>query len=96
MKIKVKGFFSIKEAMGGKGEINIETGTVTIREMLIELSEIFGRKFKEVIFDIETGDVRAENQILINGRHYRNLAKGLDTRLNDEDFIALFPSVAGG
>ena len=68
----------------------------TIRDVLGELSKIYGQRLKDEIFDPLTNDVRAENQILLNGRHSRYLPKGLDTALKDGDVLALFPRVAGG
>ena len=96
MKIRIKGFFSIKEAMGDKGDIEMEVEHTTIREVLFELSERFGKRFKDEVFDPQTNDVRSENQILVNGRHYRYLPEGLDTELKENDFLAIFPLVAGG
>jgi MoaD family protein len=96
MKIRIKGFFTIKDAMGRNGELEIDASRITIREILIELSNRYGGQFREEVFDPKSKEVRPENQILVNGRHYRYLTNGLDTELNDGDFLALFPVVAGG
>lgn len=96
MKIRVKGFFSIKNAMDKKGEIEMEVDNLTIREVLAELSHRYGKKFKDEVFDLQTNEVIPQNQILINGRHYRYLADGLDTKLSEGDMLAIFPLVAGG
>jgi len=50
MKIKVKGFFTIKDAMG-HGELELEVDRATIKEVLIELSSRYGEKFGQEIFD---------------------------------------------
>jgi MoaD family protein len=96
MKIQIKGFFSIKEAMGSQGEYELEVDHTTIRELLIELSERYGKRFKDEVFDPLTNDVKSENQILVNGRHYRYLTNGLNAELKDGDLLAIFPAVAGG
>ena len=96
MKIRIKGFFSIKEALGGRGEGEMEVEHATIRELLTGLSERYGTRFKDQVLDPQTNEVRSENQILLNGRHYRYLPEGLDTELKEGDFLAIFPLVAGG
>ena len=40
----------------------------------------------------KTGNPKPVNPILVNGRHYRHFAHGLDTRLRDEDLLAVFPA----
>lgn len=96
MKIRIKGFFTIKDAMGPTSELEMDVERATIREILIELSNRFGERFRDEIFDTQTNEVQPQNQILVNGRHYRYLAKGLDTGLSDGDLLTLFPAVAGG
>ena len=82
--------------MGRNGEIELEMPEPTIRQALDELCRRCGPEFRQLMFDEETGNPRPENPILVNGRHYRHFAHGLDTRLRDEDLLAVFPPVAGG
>jgi MoaD family protein len=96
MKITIKGFFNIREAMGKVNQLEMEVDRTSLREILFALSHQYGARFKEEIFDPKTNDIRPENQILINGRHYRYSPEGLDTELNEGDMIAIFPLVAGG
>ena len=96
MKIRVKGFFSIINTMENKSEIEMEVDNLTIREVLTELSYRYGKKFKDEVFDLQTNEVAPQNQILINGRHYRYLSNGLDTKLSEGDMLSIFPPVAGG
>lgn len=96
MKITIKGFFNIREAMGKVDQLEMEVRNVSVREILVELSIRYGPKFKKEVFDPQTNGVRSENQILINGRHYRYFPAGLDTELHEGDMLAIFPPVAGG
>jgi len=96
MKITNKGFFTIREAMGRVGPLEMEVDKATVREVLVGLSNRYGEKFMQEVFDPETKDIRGQNQILINGRHYRYFPARLDTELHDGDVLAIFPPVAGG
>ena len=96
MKIKVKGFFNIKDVMGSRAPLEMDVQSATIREVLEELSRRFGEPFIKEMFAPETKELKPENQVLVNGRHYRYLEKGLDSELRDGDLLALFPAVAGG
>ncbi len=82
--------------MGGRTVLELEIENTTVKGVLSELAERFGREFSDQVFDPETGDVRTINQILVNGRHYRYLQDRLDTPLKDGDELAIFPPVAGG
>lgn len=65
----------------------------TLRELLLKLSELYGEKFRNKVFDGE--NLSKEIIILVNGRHVVHL-EGLDTRLMENDEISIFPVVAGG
>ncbi len=86
----------MKDTMDSKGELEMETGRVTIRDMLIELSNKHGTGFADKVLDPETKEVRSESLVLVNGRHYRHLVNGLDTEMNEGDTLQIFPLVAGG
>lgn len=65
----------------------------TLRELLIKLSDVYGDKFRSKIFDGE--NLSEQIVILVNGRHIVHLNE-LDTELNENDEISIFPVVAGG
>jgi molybdopterin synthase sulfur carrier subunit len=96
MKIRVKGFFQFKPFFNAKGETVLDVPQASIRDVLNILIERHGPKFTDILFHPDTNDIHPDNQILINGRHYRHLTQGLDSPLNDGDFLAIFPPVAGG
>ena len=96
MKIKVKGYFTFKKVMGGKAVLEIDLEKATIKDVLKDLSENFGRDFKEAIFDPKTQEVSSHIRILVNGRHYQYLPNRLNTELKEGDEVSLFPPIAGG
>ena len=96
MKIQVKAYMTIKKAMGDQAVLEMEMGNATLEKLLEELSDRYGKGFKDLIFDPETKEVRSHNQICVNTRHYTFLQDRLDTKLKDGDVVALIPPVAGG
>jgi MoaD family protein len=96
MQIKVKGFLTIQKAMGDQPLVTLETESVTLRTLLGELCNRYGKAFSDLIFDPGTNQVMDHNQILINGTHYRFFPDGMDKELHDGDTVLLIPPVAGG
>jgi MoaD family protein len=90
IKIKVKLFTSLRE-ISGKKMVEIDCPSkITIKELLMNISEKFGSRFTEYLFN-EKEEVRKYIQVLLNGR-----ARGLETILEEGDTIALLPPVGGG
>jgi len=96
MKIKVKGYLTLKKAMGDKAAFEMDIDNATIKDVLKELAETFGPDFKHAIFDSKTDTLHRHVRVLVNGRHYVYLPNRLDTPLKAEDEVALFPPIAGG
>jgi len=96
MGIRVKGFLTIKKAMGNQEVVEIEAQGITLRRLLERLAKQYGKGFEELIFDPESRQVMDHNQILVNGRHYRFHPGQMDTPLKDGDVVALIPPVVGG
>ena len=96
MRIRVRGFLTVREVLGGRKVVTVEVGEATIAGLLQELSVQFGKSFDSMFFDPGSGAISEQVAILVNGCHYSHLPSGLDTVLEDEDDVALFPSIAGG
>ncbi len=96
MKIKVKGYFTLRKAMDNKAVLEIEMKNASLGDVLKDLSNRFGEDFSDLIFDPKTKEVKNHILILVNGRHYMFLPKRLATELKEGDEVALFPQIAGG
>lgn len=96
MKIRFKGYLTLKQTMGDEPELMTHMGDWTIRRLLAELSVQFGMEFRKMVFDLETGEISSHIRVLVNGRHYAHIPDRLETRLKDGDDIAIFPPIAGG
>ena len=94
MKIKVRFFTSLRE-ITGKKEDEIQSPRIfTVEELLAHLSKKYGREFTEYLYD-EKGNVQKYIQVLINGRSIK-VFQGFETKLKEEDTVAIFPPVGGG
>jgi MoaD family protein len=96
VKIKVKGYLTVKEGMGGNSLCEFEFQKGTIKDLLVLMCNEFGREFTNLLFDTKTGDLRGDISILLNGRHCVSLPGRLDSELSDGDEVSLLPVVAGG
>ena len=96
MRIRVRGFLTVRDVLGGRKVVNVEVEEATITGLLRKLSVQFGESFEQMFFDPGNGAVSEQVAILVNGCHYSHLPHGLDTVLKDEDDVALFPRIAGG
>ena len=96
MKISVKGYFNVQKAMDGQSLIEVEKETATLRGLLDDLSDRFGKKLTELIYDSGSEEPASHIILLVNGRNYLSMPDRLDTELKDGDEVALFPPLAGG
>ena len=96
MRIRVRGFLTVREVLDGRKELTLEMNETTIVGLLRGLSVQFGESFENMFFNPESGTVNRQVAILVNGRHYSHLPDGLNTMLADRDDVALFPPLAGG
>ena len=91
--MKVRVFGTLRSVVGGSKEIEVHTGSCTALQMLGELITAYP-SLEEKLFG-GSGRLQGGANILVNGRSVRFL-DGLNTPLEEEDEIALFPPLGGG
>ena len=94
MKVEVKFFTSLREITGKKVDQIQLQNTITVNELVKMLSEKYGKKFREYIYD-KDGLTQEFLSFLVNGKNI-NKMQGFDTKLEDQDVIAILPPVGGG
>ncbi len=95
VKLEVR-FLGIFQKLSGKKRFRMELEEpVTVREVVMKLTESFSSEFKSVLVDSELGDPRPNSLILVGGKEISAL-QGLDTEVKDKDEILLVPMVHGG
>ncbi len=95
LRVKVKFFGPFREISNAK-ELEIKTADGSkVKDLLQLLTEKYGDEMKHTLFDPQTKQVRDSYQLLLNGRNIYAL-KGLDTCLEDESVLTLYPPVSGG
>ncbi|MBW2354379.1 MAG: hypothetical protein JRF51_14305, partial [Deltaproteobacteria bacterium] len=73
MKIRVKGYLTVRKAMNGQASLEIEAEELTVTELLEMLCNRYGEDLRCMIFDPETQGQSQDIKILVNGRHFRHL-----------------------
>ena len=96
MKITIRSFLTLQEVMDDQSVLKLEIGNLTLMELLNELSDMFGERFSQMVFDESGKELNSHIRILINGRHYSHIPRKLNTLLQQGDEVALFPPVMGG
>ena len=94
MKVEVKFFTSLREITGKKVDTIQLQDAITVNELVKMLSEKYGKKFREYIYD-KDGVTQEFLSFLVNGKNINNM-QGFDTKLGDQDVIAILPPVGGG
>jgi molybdopterin synthase sulfur carrier subunit len=93
--VQVKFFGHFAEIMGER-ILWIKIGADdTIGCLLTELDRKSNGKFKEALINSVAGKIHPYIKILVNGRDITFL-KNLETKLKDNDVIAIIPPIAGG
>jgi MoaD family protein len=90
MELSFKFFANFREAVGQKTITREFPDGTTAGEVLAELAAEF-----EELDLLEDGDLRPQINVLRNGRGVVHM-DGVDTVLEDEDTLSIFPPVAGG
>jgi len=89
---KVKFFGAIRDVT--KGQKTVEVSASNIKNLLDELTRIYGNQFRERVLDPNGAPKRFVN-ILVNSKDIRFL-KNLETELKEGDEVILLPAVGGG
>ena len=96
MIIKVRGYLTYRDVLGGREFEKPDDIPVTFLEFIRELATEIGGEHGRALFDDEADTVGKSVAIMLNGVHYNHLPDRLDTVLKDQDEIAVFPPAAGG
>ena len=97
MQIKVRGYLTLRDVVGGRPYRIIEADRLTVADLMERLSAELGAAFSEAITSgSHPGPPGRNLVVLVNGRHLSHLPAGLGTELSDGDEVAVFPVVAGG
>lgn len=91
--VTVKFFASFREAVGLE-QVEVAAGK-DVAALLDELVRRFGERMAEQLYESGSKKLRETVNVLVNGRGI-NLLSGLDTKLKDDDVVAIFPPVSGG
>jgi len=94
MKVKIRFFTRLRE-ITNKREEEIEVANdATVRNLFEQLEEKYGTEFRDYIRN-KRGDFRGNLQYLINGKNV-SLLQEFDTKLKEDDIMAVIPPVGGG
>jgi len=92
--VKVNFYATLRDIVGSKTlEIEIQPGT-TVGQLLDNIIRMYPR-IKAELFD-ETGKLYSHVHVFVNGRDVPYLENVLDTILDPNDTINIFPAVGGG
>ncbi len=90
--MRIEYFARIRDCTG-EDAVEWRTPVPSLGALLHALAARYGREFEQWVLD---GDrVGRAVIVLVNGRDSRHLS-GLDTPINADDQIAIFPMIAGG
>jgi MoaD family protein len=97
LRVSVRFFTSLREIVNKREEtLEFPEGEkVTVDTVLKALSQRYGKRFVEYVYEGKTWEVRGFLQLLVNGKGTTN-QNGLQTELQDGDVLAILPPVGGG
>ncbi len=91
--MEVRFYATLRDVVGSRS-VEVELGPgATVRELLTRLFERFPN-LEPRLLD-EAGELRRSVNVFVNGRSVPHL-EGLDTQLQPNDEVSIFPPVAGG
>lgn len=92
--MEVHFFATLRDIVGGKIVFFDVPTNATVLQLLNEITRKFPVLQKKLLD--EKGNLHNYVHFFINGRDVRYLDKGMETQLNPEDIINIFPAVGGG
>ena len=96
MRISVNAYGKFRGFIGGEVSLKLEAERATVRDALNALCNQYGEEFERTLFDPSGGQIKRSNLVLLNGQSYINLARRLESELEDGDEITLGPVLVGG
>lgn len=91
--MRVKIFATLRSLVGAK-EVEVDVGTGdTVRNMLEKLTAEYPALRERVLDD--DGNLQSSINVFVNGRSIKFL-DGLNSTIQEDDRLALFPAVGGG
>jgi MoaD family protein len=95
MKVRIRYFASLRELTSLREEmLEVGEGT-TVLDVLNQLAGRHGERFREYVFDHETGNPRPYLQFLLDEKSIL-IMSGLSTVLKGDCEFAIIPPVGGG
>lgn len=92
--MKVTFYATLRDVVGGRSaDFTIPPGA-TVQDLLDEMIRCYPAIGRELLN--EAGELYPHVHLFINGRDAPYLEQGLDTPLDPEDVITVFPAVGGG
>lgn len=89
-------FLGIFQRLSGKKRFQVKLEEpVTVRKVIMKLTENFSSEFKQALLDSELEDPRQNSLILVGGKEISAL-QGLETEVKDCEEVVLVPMVHGG
>lgn len=93
-RVKICVFADLRDLLGFS-VVDLDTQPESVRELIDTLSRRYNRRFRRLLIDRKTGDLKRFYKILVNGRDIDFLDR-LDTRLKDGDELSFFSPAGGG
>ena len=94
--VRVKLFATFRDIAGGQGVVDVRLSReATVKNLIEELSKLFGKEIENLLLDPKTGSLKSFNNVLVNGQNVK-LLQELRTKLDNGDTVAFFPPVGGG
>lgn len=92
--MEVHFYATLRDIVGGKSvHFDLPPG-MSARQLLLEITRKFPALQQKLIN--KNGDLHNYVHYFINGRDVRYLEAGMDTQLNPDDIVSVFPAVGGG